>query len=52
MPKVSDELYAVEVLERDLGRRVHVHYTGFSRQYDEWKEEAEIVTLNEKGQLR
>ena len=51
-PQASDELYPVEIVERDESRGlVRVHYTGFSRQYDEWKEAGEIVPLNEKGEL-
>ena len=50
-PQADSDLYAVEVLERDDERgRVRVHYTGFSRRYDEWKEAADIVPLcEEKG---
>ena len=45
------ELYTVRVVERDTERGLfRVHYTGYNRQYDEWKERGELVPVNEKGQ--
>ena len=45
-----DQLFPVEVLEADRDRGLFcVHYTGYSRQYDEWREQGDIVRLNERG---
>ena len=37
-----EKLYEIEVVERD-GERLKVHYIGYSSDYDEWKEAADIV---------
>ena len=40
----TDKLYPVEVLEKNEERgQVKVHYVGYGSEFDEWKEENEIV---------
>ena len=41
------ELYPVDVLERGAGGRVKVHYIGYKNNYDEWKDETELETIEE-----
>ena len=38
----DDELYRIEVLE-EKEERVKVHYIGWSEEYDEWRDRADIV---------
>lgn len=40
-PKPSNQLYEIEVIDRD-GPRVKIHYTGYSHSYDEWRMRSEI----------
>lgn len=40
----ADRLYAVEVVEKDEeGGKVKVYYLGYGPEYDEWKDEEEII---------
>ena len=38
----ADELYPILVLER-AGEKVKIHYEGYGEEFDEWKDESEIV---------
>ena len=40
--KADDNLYPVEVIEK-VGSRVKIHYTGYGSEYDEWRDEKDIV---------
>lgn len=47
-----DRLYAVEVVEKDEeGGKVKVHYVGYGPEYDEWKDDEEIVEPSVPGWL-
>ena len=37
----------MDVLEREAGGRVKVHYIGYKNSYDEWKDETELETIEE-----
>lgn len=42
-----DKLYPVEIVEQDDGNgRFKVHYVGYSSQYDEWRDNSEVVSLD------
>ena len=48
--ELADRLYAVEVVEKDKeGGKVKVHYLGYGPEYDEWKDEEEIVQPSVAG---
>ena len=38
----NSKLYEIEIIERK-GSQVKVHYTDYGSEYDEWKEESEVV---------
>ena len=38
----KDRLYEIEIIEEE-GTQVKVHYTGYSSEYDEWKEKNDVV---------
>lgn len=44
--KQDDNLYAIEVLEEKDGQ-VKIHYTGYSGDYDEWRNKEDIVVPTE-----
>jgi hypothetical protein len=42
-----DKLYPVEIVEQDDGNgRFKVHYVGYSSQYDEWRDNSEVISLD------
>ena len=41
----KDHQFAVSMVERSAERQVKVHYEGYSSQYDEWKDEDEVVPM-------
>lgn len=42
--KAEDELFPIEVVER-AGKRVKVHYVGYSSDLDEWKDAGDILDV-------
>jgi len=41
------EIYPVEIVERERGR-VKVHYVGYDKAHDEWKDEEELEEIGEE----
>lgn len=42
-----DKLYPVEIVEQDDSNgRFKVHYIGYSSQYDEWRDNSDVISLN------
>lgn len=52
--KNTDKLYELEVIEEDVyTSKVKVHYVGYDSEYDEWRDNADIVHLKTApGQAR
>ena len=47
----DDKLYAIEVLE-EKDEQVKIHYTGYSSDYDEWRNKEDIVLPTELERYR
>ena len=44
----NDDLYKIRVVE-ERGDKVKVHYVGYGRKYDEWKNRDELVVLDDES---
>lgn len=52
-PTVSrrcEKIFPIEIVEKE-GSKVKVHYIGYSKKYDEWKDEEEILDGRDAGHL-
>ena len=44
----KDSVYPISIVEEDEGRsHVKVHYIGWSRRYDEWKQKSELIAIRD-----
>ena len=44
----SDQLFPVKVVDKDdSGKRIKIHYVGYSTKYDEWRDECDLEPINE-----
>jgi hypothetical protein len=47
----TDDVYPIRIVEEDSSsHKYKVHYIGYSKQYDEWKSEGEIISIGEEAQ--